>query len=107
MKALVVIFVLAFNATAGAAQQSKSNCAATAENVALQMYRGTSTGQYPLLSSTVRASFDENSDLVFEAQISNRIFTEQSHVVETVRYKLVAKGSEEACEILSATKLAN
>lgn len=107
MKFLILIFALAFNVPANAQEVAKSNCAAAAELVALQMYRGTSTSQYPLLTSTARESFDENSELVFEVQISNRIFTERSHVVETVRYKLTAKGSNDACEILSATKLAN
>ncbi len=107
MKALVIIFLLAFNVTAQAEVAAKSNCAATAESIAKQMFLGNSSADSRDITTTVANGFDDNSDLVFQAEVAEFSFTGHSYIVQTAKYKAVAKGSEQACEILSVTKLAN
>lgn len=103
MKFLILIFALAFNVTANAQDSAKSNCAAAAESVAKQMFLGTSNAENRNITTVVQIGYDENSSLVFETLVKELAIDGSAYA----KYKVIAKGSEEACEILSVNKLAN
>ena len=107
MKFLILFLALAFQFNAKADVAVKSNCSAAAEKIALEMYLGTSRVDSRNISSEVQVGFDENSELVFDAKIIEAFSTGHSDIIDTIKYKVIAKGSNETCEILSVTKISN
>lgn len=103
MKFLILIFAMAFNVTANATDAAKSNCASAAESIAKQMFLGTSSAESRNITTTVANGFDDNSSLVFETLVKELAIDGSAYA----KFKAIAKGSDESCEILSVSQISN
>ncbi len=101
MKAILFFALVSLLTTPALAK--RASCSLAAAQVVNAMHAGTAFGNSALRSS-VRYGFDDNSDLVY---IVNVLGDDGPADREPAKYKVVAKGSKDNCQILSAHRLAN
>lgn len=105
MKALVLIPLLSFAVSAQAQILDFADCEIAAAKVVRQMVLGTSKASEREIQVTVADGFDDNSDLVYEVESVEKVNMGHMDILDTKNFKVVAKGSEDRCEILSVNKV--
>jgi hypothetical protein len=104
MKALMLFLV--FSLVMSNAFAKSSACSVAAGKAAKQMYLGTSSTKGRSISTRSNSAFDDNSALVFKVVVTEQISDDEGEV-ESTKYKVVARGNQSECQIISATEVSN